>query len=301
MSKLESYDYLIKILLIGNPAKESRRLVTRWLSGMFKEYYKITIGVEFYTKTVVTEYGKVKFQIWEMFSEGGRFQSIRLSYFRGTLGAIYIIDDESVASLQDLDGWLPLIQHEVGNKLEGYAFLLVKNIAIGEDSPQFEPFPSEKSQWFDGFFKCNFAKEGDVEEIFQEFSRILIENLQRETPYGLRLKGESYFYKKQYNEAIKCFKKALELNPEYEIVKKRLDELEMHIHNSLRKNEVSMTEDKKFKCAKCGEESPRKLQEILDKTQVLYYSMQGKPVYKKHIKCGTCGNIFERSLQIFEK
>jgi ribosomal protein S27AE len=56
-----------------------------------------------------------------------------------------------------------------------------------------------------------------------------------------------------------------------------------------------MTEYKRFKCGECGEENPRRLQEIPDKTQVLYYSMQGNPVYKKRIKCGNCGTIFDKS------
>jgi len=37
---------------------------------------------------------------------------------------------------------------------------------------------------------------------------------------------------------------------------------------------------KRFRCSQCGEENPRKLHEEPDKTQVLYYSMQGAPVYK---------------------
>jgi len=41
-----------------------------------------------------------------------------------------------------------------------------------------------------------------------------------------------------------------------------------------------MTETKRFKCSSCGEENPRRLHEEPDKTQVLYYSMQGAPVYK---------------------
>ncbi len=41
-----------------------------------------------------------------------------------------------------------------------------------------------------------------------------------------------------------------------------------------------MTETKRTKCGSCGEENPRKLHEEPDKTQVLYYSMQGAPVYK---------------------
>ena len=55
-----------------------------------------------------------------------------------------------------------------------------------------------------------------------------------------------------------------------------------------------MTETKRTKCESCGEENPRKLHEEPDKTQVLYYSMQGAPVYKKRIKCGSCGNVFDR-------
>ncbi|MFX1557305.1 MAG: hypothetical protein ACFFC9_08625 [Promethearchaeota archaeon] len=56
-----------------------------------------------------------------------------------------------------------------------------------------------------------------------------------------------------------------------------------------------MSDYKRFKCTECGEENPRKLQEIPDKTQVLYYSMQGAPVYKKRIKCGNCGTIFDKA------
>ena len=55
-----------------------------------------------------------------------------------------------------------------------------------------------------------------------------------------------------------------------------------------------MSDWKRIKCPKCGNEHPRKLHEQPDKTTVLYYSMQGSPVYKKQIKCGECGNIFDK-------
>ena len=56
-----------------------------------------------------------------------------------------------------------------------------------------------------------------------------------------------------------------------------------------------MAETKRLKCSDCGEENPRKLHEVPDKTQVLYYSMQGSPVYKKRIKCGNCGLVFDKA------
>jgi ribosomal protein S27AE len=56
-----------------------------------------------------------------------------------------------------------------------------------------------------------------------------------------------------------------------------------------------MTEYKRVKCINCGEENPRKLHEEQDKNQVLYYSMQGTPVYKRKMKCGSCGTIFDKA------
>lgn len=68
-----------------------------------------------------------------------------------------------------------------------------------------------------------------------------------------------------------------------------------------------MTEYKRVKCINCGEENPRKLHEEQDKNQVLYYSMQGTPVYSRNttyekimtctreIKCGSCGNLFKKN------
>lgn len=55
-----------------------------------------------------------------------------------------------------------------------------------------------------------------------------------------------------------------------------------------------MTEYKRNKCEKCGNEDRRKIHEIMDKGTVLYYSMQGAPVYKKQLKCGNCGYIWDK-------
>ena len=55
-----------------------------------------------------------------------------------------------------------------------------------------------------------------------------------------------------------------------------------------------MSDWKRIKCPSCGEENPKKLHEQADKSTVLYYSMQGTPVYKKQIKCGQCGLVFDK-------
>lgn len=55
-----------------------------------------------------------------------------------------------------------------------------------------------------------------------------------------------------------------------------------------------MSDYKRVKCPECGNENPRKLYEENNKTEILYFSMQGTPVYKKIMKCGDCGFNFKK-------
>lgn len=55
-----------------------------------------------------------------------------------------------------------------------------------------------------------------------------------------------------------------------------------------------MSEYKRVKCPKCENENPRKIFEEPDKANVMYYSMQGTPVYAKIMKCGECGNTWKK-------
>ncbi|MBY8982249.1 MAG: hypothetical protein KGD57_04815 [Candidatus Lokiarchaeota archaeon] len=56
-----------------------------------------------------------------------------------------------------------------------------------------------------------------------------------------------------------------------------------------------MSDYKRIKCPKCGNENPRKIYEEPDRDTVLYYSMSGAPVYKMTCKCGSCGQKFEKN------
>jgi len=55
-----------------------------------------------------------------------------------------------------------------------------------------------------------------------------------------------------------------------------------------------MSDYKRTKCPACGENKANMLHDENDKSEILYYSMQGTPVYKKITKCGSCGNTFKR-------
>ena len=59
----EEYDFLFKIVLIGNSGVGKSNLMSRFTKNEFSLESKTTIGVEFATKSVIIEGNVVKAQI----------------------------------------------------------------------------------------------------------------------------------------------------------------------------------------------------------------------------------------------
>ena len=88
----DGYDYLFKIVLIGDSGVGKSNLLTRYCKNDFKIESKTTIGVEFATKNVFTTDGKrVKAQIWDTAGQE-KFKSLVPSYLRDAHCAVFVYD-----------------------------------------------------------------------------------------------------------------------------------------------------------------------------------------------------------------
>lgn len=66
MESNESYDYILKIILIGDQSVGKTWLLSKYQKGSLPKTKTATIGVEFATKTVILKNGKkVKAQLWD--------------------------------------------------------------------------------------------------------------------------------------------------------------------------------------------------------------------------------------------
>ncbi len=63
----DNYDYLFKIVLIGDSGVGKSNILSRFTRGEFSLESKSTIGVEFATKSVTVEGKVVKAQIWDTY------------------------------------------------------------------------------------------------------------------------------------------------------------------------------------------------------------------------------------------
>jgi Ras-related protein Rab-8A len=70
-----AYDYLVKLLLIGDSGVGKSCLLTQFSSQSFSEAFITTIGIDFKLKTVEVEGKKVKLQVWDTAGQE-RFRTI---------------------------------------------------------------------------------------------------------------------------------------------------------------------------------------------------------------------------------
>jgi len=62
---IKEYDYLFKLVIIGNSGVGKSSLLLRFADDTFSDSYLTTIGVDFRFKTLEIEGKKVKLQIWD--------------------------------------------------------------------------------------------------------------------------------------------------------------------------------------------------------------------------------------------
>lgn len=117
------YDYLVKILLIGDTGVGKSCLLLRFVDDTYTESYISTIGVDFKIKTVTIDGRVVKMQIWDTAGQE-RFRTITSSYYRGAHGIIVVYEVSDMTSFQNVKQWLQEIERYAS---EDVSIMLVGN------------------------------------------------------------------------------------------------------------------------------------------------------------------------------
>jgi small GTP-binding protein len=108
------YDYTWKIMMLGDAAVGKTSLTIRYISGFFLEDLKLTIGVDFYSKTTSFKGKKVKLQIWDFGGEE-RFRFLLHQYCKGANAAFFLYDITNRFSLDHLPDWTQIIREHAGD------------------------------------------------------------------------------------------------------------------------------------------------------------------------------------------
>ncbi|KAI9890991.1 MAG: hypothetical protein M1814_003342 [Vezdaea aestivalis] len=122
----DEYDFLFKIVLIGDSGVGKSNLLSRFTRNEFNLDSKSTIGVEFATRSVEVDGKTVKAQIWDTAGQE-RYRAITSAYYRGAVGALLVYDITNINSWVSVPRWMKELRDHadsnivtmiVGNKLD---------------------------------------------------------------------------------------------------------------------------------------------------------------------------------------
>ncbi|XP_055040716.1 ras-related protein Rab-43 isoform X2 [Misgurnus anguillicaudatus] len=172
----DSYDFVFKIVLVGDVGVGKTCVVQRFKTGIFMEKQGSTIGVDFTMKTLEIQGKRVKvsaLQIWDTAGQE-RFRTITQSYYRSANGAIITYDITKRSSFMSVPKWMEDVKKYGGSNIVP---LLIGNKS---DLTDLREVPSEDAQTmahqldFVTAIETSAKDSSNVEEAFNKMATELI-------------------------------------------------------------------------------------------------------------------------------
>jgi len=112
----DDYDYLFKVVLIGDSGLGKSNLLSRFTRNEFSLESKSTIGVEFATRSIIVDGKTIKAQIWDTAGQE-RYRAITSAYYRGAVGALLVYDITRHTTFESVERWLKELQDHTDNNI----------------------------------------------------------------------------------------------------------------------------------------------------------------------------------------
>ncbi|EJD04435.1 GTP-binding protein SAS1 [Fomitiporia mediterranea MF3/22] len=112
-----SYDFLIKLLLIGDSGVGKSCLLTRFCDDTWTPSFITTIGIDFKIRTIELDGKRIKLQIWDTAGQE-RFRTITTAYYRGAMGILLVYDVTDQKSFDNIDTWFSAVEQHASNEVD---------------------------------------------------------------------------------------------------------------------------------------------------------------------------------------
>ena len=126
MAESESFDALLKVVMVGDSNVGKTNLVLRYTKDIFRENVMNTVGVDFKTKIVPVGSQRYKLQLWDTAGQE-RYNTIRKGFYRGAKGIVLVYDVTCPDSFKSLKRWVNDITENCGQGSDKPLLLILAN------------------------------------------------------------------------------------------------------------------------------------------------------------------------------
>lgn len=165
MAEGSNFDFLFKVVLIGDSGVGKSNLLSRFTRNEFNLESKSTIGVEFATRSINVDAKTVKAQIWDTAGQE-RYRAITSAYYRGAVGALLVYDIAKHATYVNVTRWLKELRDHADSNI---VIMLVGNKS---DLKHLRAVPTDEAKVFAAenglsFIETSALDASNVESAFQ--------------------------------------------------------------------------------------------------------------------------------------
>ena len=167
------YDYIFKVLLIGNSDVGKSSLILRYVDQIWNDVFVPTIGVDFKVKSLEIEKKSIKLQIWDTAGQE-RFRNVISSYFKGAHGILLIFDITSRGSFKELENWLGEVERNASSQI---LKILIGNKCDLEEEREISKDEGEAFAMRNGmqYIETSAKINTNVNEAFEALAKIMVE------------------------------------------------------------------------------------------------------------------------------
>ncbi|KQK82465.1 Ras-related protein Rab-3A [Amazona aestiva] len=171
----QNFDYMFKILIIGNSSVGKTSFLFRYADDSFTPAFVSTVGIDFKVKTIYRNDKRIKLQIWDTAGQE-RYRTITTAYYRGAMGFILMYDITNEESFNAVQDWSTQIKTYSWDNAQ---VLLVGNKCDMEDE---RVVSSEKGRQLAEhlgfeFFEASAKDNINVKQTFERLVDIICEKM----------------------------------------------------------------------------------------------------------------------------
>ena len=164
-NEIGNYDYIFKILLLGDSSVGKTCFLLRYSDDTFTENHISTIGLDYRFKLVNLENDKkVKLQIWDTAGQD-RLRAITKNYYKGAHGIILMYDVTNISTFNNIKSWVTQIRENTTEKIK---IVLVGNKIDEEELRKISSDEGQKlaAEYDLKFFEASAKKNVKVTDVF---------------------------------------------------------------------------------------------------------------------------------------